>query len=86
VTGGVSVCCGVGATVGRSMWGIRFSTGEILTRAECVRCPWALLRNEVSTINGVFFSIFSLSPDTFLPEGVIVGFRNPACGFNSQKK
>jgi hypothetical protein len=30
-----------------------------LARAECVRCPWALLRNEVSTINGVF-SLFSL--------------------------
>jgi hypothetical protein len=33
---------------------------HLLARAECVRCPWALLRNEVSTINGVFFSLFSL--------------------------
>jgi hypothetical protein len=40
------------------------------------------LRNEVSTINGVFFSI---SP-AFLPEGVIVGVLNFAWGFNSQKK
>ena len=43
---------------------------EILARAECVRYPWALLWNEVSTINGVFFSLsLLLSPDiTFLPE------------------
>ena len=27
----------------------------ILVRAECVRCPWALLRNEVSTIFGIIF-------------------------------
>jgi hypothetical protein len=41
----------------------------------------------VSTINGVFFSLFSLSPDvTFLPEGLIIGIRNFAWGLNSHKK
>jgi hypothetical protein len=41
----------------------------------------------VSTINTVFFFFFfSLSaPITFLPEWVIVGVRNFAWGFNSQK-
>jgi hypothetical protein len=57
--------------------------------------PLALLRNEVFAINGVFSSLSLalslsllslLSPDvTVLPEGVIVGFRNFAWGFNSQK-
>ena len=46
----------------------------------CVCCNG----NKVSTINGVFFS--SLRRVTFLLEGVIVGFRNFAWGFNSQKK
>jgi hypothetical protein len=63
-----------------------------LVRAECVRLPWALLRNEVSTINGVFLSLFSLSlfslsPDvSFLREGVIIGVQNFAWGFNAHKK
>ena len=49
----------------------------------CVRCHG----NKVSTINGVIFlSSLSLRRVTFLPEGVIVGFRNFAWGFNSQKK
>jgi hypothetical protein len=43
------------------------------------------MRNKVSTINDVFFSLLSSSPDvTFLPEGVIVGFRNFAWDFKSQ--
>jgi hypothetical protein len=64
-----------------------FLKKDKLARAECVRCPWALLRNKVSTINGVFFSFSQLSTNiTFLPEGVIVGFWNFAWGFNSQKK
>jgi hypothetical protein len=34
----------------------------------------------------LLMAFFSLSPDvTFLPEGVIVGFRNFAWSFNSQK-
>ena len=49
----------------------------------CVCCHG----NKVSTNNGVIFSSLSLSLRrvTFLPEGVIVGFQNFACGFNSQK-
>ena len=37
----------------------------------------------MSTINGVFFSL--LRRVTFLPEWVIVGFRNFAWGLKSQK-
>ena len=32
--------------------------GQQLVRAECVRCPWALLQNEVSTIFGTIFLSF----------------------------
>ena len=59
----------------------------ILVRAECVRCPRALLRNEVSTIFGIIFLLFFLSvAHTFLPEGVILGLWNFALGFKSHKK
>ena len=33
---------------------------RILVRAECVRCSWVLLRNEVSTIFGIIFLSFLL--------------------------
>ena len=33
--------------------------GQQLVRAECVRCPWALLRNEVSTIFGIIFLLWA---------------------------
>ena len=48
---------------------------SILVRAECVRCPWALLWNQVSTIFGIIFllSSFFSPPHTFLPEGVVLG-------------
>jgi hypothetical protein len=40
----------------------------------------------VSPINGIFSLSFFLSvPVTFLLEGVIIGFRNFAWGFKSQK-
>ena len=34
-------------------WYMVHVTCYMLVRAECVRCPWALLRNEVSTVFGI---------------------------------
>ena len=55
-----------------------------LVRAACVRC-----HGTKCPLLTAFFSLLSslsLSPDvTFLPERVIVGVRNFAWGFNSQK-
>ena len=55
---------------------------NILARVACVRghgtkCPLLI---------AFFLSLLSLSEVvTFLPEGVIVGFPNFACGFKSQE-
>ena len=38
-----------------------------LVRAEWVRCPWALLRNKVSTIFGFIFLLFFFSATYFSP-------------------
>ena len=59
-----------------------------LVRAKCLRRPWALQRNEVSTIFGIIFllSFFLSGSHTFLPEGVVLGLWNFALSFKSQKK
>jgi hypothetical protein len=56
----------MGASYGHPLW-------QVLVRVECVRCPWALLQNKVSTIFGI---IFLSVPHTFLPEGVVLGLWN----------
>ena len=38
-----------------------------LVRVECVRCPWAFLRNEVSTIFGIIFLFLSFFATYFSP-------------------
>ena len=49
----------------RNEWWLSSAKPELwvpvtLVRVECVRCPWALLRNEVSTIFGIIFLLFFL--------------------------
>ena len=46
----------------------------------------AVTETKCPLLTALFFSLSSLRRVTFLPEGVIVGFRNFAWGFNSQKK
>ena len=48
---------------------------------KCVRCPWAL-----KTEHSVHFFSLSLLISLFLQEGIVWGFWNFACGFNSQKE
>ena len=57
----------------------------ILVRAECVRCPWAFLRNEVSTIFGIIFLLIFSVPHSFLPEGDVLGLWNFDCSFKQPK-
>jgi hypothetical protein len=43
---------------------------QLLVQTECVRCPWALLRNKGSNINGVFFSLSLLLTLLFFQKGL----------------
>ena len=58
-----------------------------LVRRACMQLLMALQRNEVSTIFVIIFLLFSFLsvPHTFLPEWVIIEFRNFELGLNSIK-
>ena len=55
--------------------------GILLVRAACVRC-----HETKCPLLTAFFSILLSEVVTFLPEGVIVGFRNFAWGLSHNKK
>jgi hypothetical protein len=62
-------------------------TSKVLSGPEIGPSGVRALPLGVADYNWRFSSLSLLSPDVaFLPEGVIVGFRNFAWGFNSQKK
>ena len=53
------------------------TSGYLLVRAECVRCPWLQAETKVATILGIFLFLLLLFliPLFKTPEGVVVGFQ-----------
>ena len=64
-----------------------------LVRAECMRCSWSAGINVVAIVLGIIFLSSSSKVLTFLPEWIVLGFRNfvwapkyHILGFPSNKK